>query len=61
MPQADGSLMIRTRTSRSDIDKMVGASREMVSRFMRDLERRGFIEALENGSTRIKENMLALR
>jgi CRP-like cAMP-binding protein len=61
VPQADGSLMMRTRTSRSDIAKMVGASREMVSRVMRDLERRGFIEALENGSTRIKENMLALR
>ena len=38
---------------------MVGASREMVSRVMKDLEKRGFIEALDDGTTRIKENKLA--
>ena len=57
--QADGSLVIRSRISRSDIAKMVGASREMVSRVMKDLEKRGFIEALDDGTTRIKENKLA--
>ena len=57
--QADGSLVIRSKISRSDIAKMVGASREMVSRVMKDLEQRGFIEALDDGTTRIKENQLA--
>ena len=57
--QADGSLVIRSRISRSDIAKMVGASREMVSRVMKDLEQRGCIEALDDGTTRIKENKLA--
>jgi len=59
-PQADGTRFIRTKVSRSDMAKMVGASREMVSRVMKDLEHRGFIEQLENGSMRIKENMVAL-
>ena len=39
---------------------MVGASREMVSRVMKDLEQRGFIEVMDDGATRIKENMLSL-
>jgi uncharacterized membrane protein len=39
---------------------MVGASREMVSRVMKDLEQRGFIELLDSGATRIQENMLSL-
>jgi CRP/FNR family cyclic AMP-dependent transcriptional regulator len=37
-------MTIRERISRQDIAKMVGASREMVSRVMKDLEDRGFIE-----------------
>jgi predicted transcriptional regulator len=49
--------MIRTRISRQDMAKMVGASREMVSRVMKDLERRGFIETLRKRvATCIKEN-----
>jgi CRP-like cAMP-binding protein len=59
-PQADGTRLIRSKVSRSDIAKMVGASREMVSRVMKDLEQRGFIEVMDDGATRIKENMLAL-
>ena len=35
--------------------KIVGASREMVSRVMKDLEERGVIETLENGSVVLKE------
>jgi DNA-binding transcriptional regulator YhcF (GntR family) len=37
--------------------KIVGASREMVSRVMKDLEDRGVIETLENGSVVIKERL----
>jgi CRP/FNR family transcriptional regulator, cyclic AMP receptor protein len=40
--------------------KMVGASREMVSRVMKDLEERGYIETLENNSVLIKERLNAL-
>ena len=38
---------------------MVGASREMVSRVMKDLEDRGMIETQENGSVVIKERLHA--
>jgi CRP/FNR family cyclic AMP-dependent transcriptional regulator len=50
----------RPRSRAQDIAKMVGASREMVSRVMKDLEERGFIEVMDDGATRIKENMLSL-
>jgi DNA-binding transcriptional regulator YhcF (GntR family) len=39
---------------------MVGASREMVSRVMKDLEERGFVETREDGSMLIKEHLSAL-
>jgi ribosomal protein S19E (S16A) len=35
--------------------KVVGASREMVSRVMKDLEERGQIETLEDGSVVLKQ------
>ena len=41
--------------SRQDMAKVVGASREMVSRVMKDLEGRGVIETQENGSVVIKD------
>ncbi len=56
----EGELLIRDRISRQDIAKMVGASREMVSRVMKDLEERGFIETQENGSIIVKERLNAL-
>jgi len=43
-PCDDGSMVIHEKISRQDIAKMVGASREMVSRVMKDLEARGFIQ-----------------
>ena len=52
--------MIRDRVSRQDVAKMVGASREMVSRVMKDLEDRGFIEMTEDGSTIIKNQLSSL-
>ena len=34
---------------------MVGASREMVSRVMKDFEEQGFIHLLDNGGVRVNE------
>jgi CRP/FNR family transcriptional regulator, cyclic AMP receptor protein len=56
-PDAQGNAVIREKVSRQDLAKMVGASREMVSRVMKDLEERGFIETRSDGSTLIKERM----
>ena len=52
-----GVKIIRGKVSRQDMAKVVGASREMVSRVMKDLEERGVIETLENGSVVIKERL----
>ncbi len=60
VPTADGQMVIREKISRSDIAKMVGASREMVSRVMKDLEERGFVEVTDNGSVVIKERLSRL-
>jgi len=51
----NGVKLIRNKVSRQDMAKVVGASREMVSRVMKDLEERGVIETQENGSVIIKE------
>lgn len=59
-PDKEGQLVIRDRVSRQDVAKMIGASREMVSRVMKDLEDRGFIEIGEDGSTIIKDRLNAL-
>ena len=60
VPDAQGRLVIREKISRQDLAKMVGASREMVSRVMKDLAERGFIEALPTGATVLKERLSAL-
>ena len=52
-----GDAVIRDKVSRQDLAKMVGASREMVSRVMKDLEERGFIETRSDGSMLIKERL----
>ncbi|MBK8073422.1 MAG: Crp/Fnr family transcriptional regulator [Ramlibacter sp.] len=59
VPDRDGNLVIRERISRQDIAKMVGASREMVSRVMKDLEERHFIETRADGSLLVKERLAA--
>jgi CRP-like cAMP-binding protein len=53
--RADGVLAIKDKVSRQDIAKMVGASREMVSRVMKEFEEQGFIETLETGSVLIRD------
>ena len=55
-----GNAVIKDRVSRQDLAKMVGASREMVSRVMKDLEDRGFIETRADGSMVVKERLNAL-
>ncbi len=58
MSEMDGEIkVIRNKVSRQDLAKVVGASREMVSRVMKDLEDRGVIETQENGSVVIKERL----
>ncbi len=59
-PDVQGQMLIRDKISRQDIAKMVGASREMVSRVMKDLEERGYIETLEGGSIIIKDRLSTL-
>ena len=54
---ADGQMVIRDKISRQDVAKMVGASREMVSRVMKDLEERGVIETLESGAVLLKNRL----
>ncbi|MBO9677583.1 Crp/Fnr family transcriptional regulator [Paenacidovorax monticola] len=55
-----GQLVVRDKISRQDLAKMVGASREMVSRVMKDLEERGLIETLDGGATVLRERLASL-
>lgn len=57
---SEGNAVIRDKVSRQDLAKMVGASREMVSRVMKDLEERGFIETRLDGSVLVKERLNSL-
>ncbi len=49
----DGTALIKDKVSRQNIAKTVGASREMVSRVMKDLEDKSYIQSKEDGSTLI--------
>lgn len=60
VPDAQGRRLIREKISRQDLAKMVGASREMVSRVMKDLEERGFIEVQPDGATLLKDRLGSL-
>jgi len=51
-------LLIREKISRRDIAKMTGASREMVSRVMKALQERGYIEPLDDGCIILKEPLM---
>ncbi|MBH9553775.1 Crp/Fnr family transcriptional regulator [Inhella gelatinilytica] len=52
--EVEGRRIVKGRVSRQDMAKVVGASREMVSRVMKDLEERGQIETQEDGSVVLK-------
>jgi DNA-binding transcriptional regulator YhcF (GntR family) len=52
----EGQLLVREKLPpHYEIAKMVGASREMVSRTMKNLEQAGFFTVREDGSLLIRE------
>lgn len=53
----EGQRIIRQKVSRQDLAKVVGASREMVSRVMKDLEERGLIRTMEDGQVHLLGKM----
>ena len=55
--QVGEAKVIRGKVSRQDLAKIVGASREMVSRVMKDLEERGMVHTQEDGSVVITERL----
>jgi CRP-like cAMP-binding protein len=59
--QPNGDYVILNKISRQDIAKMVGASREMVSRVMKDFVESGYVEVLADGGMRISERRLLAR
>lgn len=61
MPDEDGGLTIPQKVSRQDLAKMVGASREMVSRVMKDFEEQGFIHTQSNGFVKVFERRQTAR
>ncbi len=50
--------VIRNKVSRQDLAKVVGASREMVSRVMKDLEERGMVHTRDDGSVVITNGLV---
>ncbi len=50
--------VIHGKVSRQDLAKVVGASREMVSRVMKDLEERGMVHTREDGSVVIANRLV---
>ncbi|RUP35355.1 MAG: Crp/Fnr family transcriptional regulator [Curvibacter sp.] len=54
----DGSMVIDEKISRQDLAKMVGASRERVSRVMKDLEAQGFIRTDSADHLTLKSTLL---
>lgn len=53
IPDESGQCFIHDKISRLNIAKMVGASREMVTRVMKDFEKSGFIKVLEHGKIQV--------
>lgn len=45
----NGETVVKRKISKQDIAKMIGASREMVSRVMKDLQTRGLIDETDHG------------
>ena len=57
--QIDGQKVVKGKLPRQDIAKMIGASREMVSRVMKGLEVGGYIEVRDDGSIVLRERLSA--
>jgi CRP/FNR family cyclic AMP-dependent transcriptional regulator len=54
--EVNGQKVVNKRLPKQDIAKMIGASREMVSRVMKDLQSSGYIE-VRNGAIYLRENI----
>ena len=55
--EINGQKIVKNKLPRQDIAKMIGASREMVSRVMKGLEVGGYIEVRNDGSTLLRERL----
>ena len=55
--EVDGMWIVRSAPPKQEIARMIGASREMVSRVMKDLESRGLIQLLDNGSLLLRDQL----
>lgn len=55
----DGQKVVTKKLAKQDIAKMIGASREMVSRVMKDLQTGGFIE-VRAGSIIVRDTILTI-
>jgi CRP/FNR family cyclic AMP-dependent transcriptional regulator len=53
----DGKLMVTEKLSQQDLANMVGASREMVNRILRDLSERGFISVESKSITILNKEL----
>ncbi len=55
--ESPGHWILEGKVSRQDVAKMIGASREMVSRVLKDLEERGFVQSLPDGRTAVRDQI----
>ena len=55
VPDGQGALLVQEKLTKQDIARMVGASREMVSRVMKHFEDQQFMQTQSNGLIRIFE------
>jgi CRP-like cAMP-binding protein len=61
MPTEAGELQVKSRFTQTGIADKVGASREMVGRALKDLEIKGFIRKMRDGSVLIREQRSVAR
>ncbi len=55
VPEEGGTMIVREKLTKQDIARMVGASREMVSRVVKHFVEQHFVQVLSNGHIRIFE------
>ncbi|MFN0162401.1 MAG: Crp/Fnr family transcriptional regulator [Burkholderiales bacterium] len=55
--ESEGRRIVKSKLPRQDIAKMIGASREMVSRVMKGLEVEGYIEVQPGGAIVLRERL----
>lgn len=61
VPDGAGALVVQEKLTKQDIARMVGASREMVSRVMKHFEEQQFVQMLPQGRIRIFERRRVAR